>query len=141
VDTRQEVIKARGSPALIELAFRGRAWLSHCGLSACTGLRIDRDTGASVGWDFDLPKAGLQTKSSTISVGFEIDVRSRYGHILVIAYGLVAGPGTRRYMVWISRADPGPGLDPSGLLSFRHKRPSSISTDCIRRLPAQRSLG
>jgi hypothetical protein len=40
----------------------------------------------------------------------EIDVRNWYGHILVIAYGLVAGPGTRRYMVWISRADPGPSL-------------------------------
>jgi hypothetical protein len=32
-------------------------------------------------------------------------------------------------------------LDPSGLLRFRHKRSSSISTDCTRRLPAQRSLG
>jgi hypothetical protein len=48
----------------------------------------------------------IQTHLSVL----EIDVRSRYGHILVIAYGLVAGPGTRRYMVWISRADPGPSL-------------------------------
>jgi hypothetical protein len=41
-------------------------------------------------------------------VALEIDVRSWYGHILLMV--LVAGPGTRRYMLWISRADPGPSL-------------------------------
>jgi hypothetical protein len=72
-----------------------------------------------------------------------VSVRSWYGHILVIAYGFGSQPvgytGICFGLVGPSRPSPNYsrfGLDPSGLLSFRHKRPSSISTDCTRGLPA-----